>query len=78
MVGNEYLYFETELQVKLTPHTNPFYAWGVALSPKGVLYVMDADAQWHKVEEVDTIVIQSLYQRLKLLKTKGIWIRAKG
>lgn len=71
LVGNDYLYFETSVEVKVTPHTYPFSAWAVCVSPKDELYVMDSDEQWHKVELEDynaALVIGSLYQRLKLMR----------
>ena len=71
LVGNDYLYFETSVEVKVTPHTHPFSAWAVCVSPEDELYVMDSDEQWHKVELEDynaALVIGSLYQRLKLMR----------
>lgn len=71
LVGHDYLYFETSVEVKTTPHTYPFSAWAVCVSPKNELYVMDADEVWHQVELEDMnagLVIGSLYQRLKLMR----------
>lgn len=71
LVGHDYLYFETSVEVKTTPHTYPFSAWAVCVSPKDELFVMDADEQWHQVELEDMnagLVIGSLYQRLKLMR----------
>ena len=71
LVGNDYLYFENAVEVKVTPHTYPFRAWAVSVSPKEELYVMDSEEQWHKVELEDynaALVIGSLYQRLKLMR----------
>ncbi|RYZ29875.1 MAG: hypothetical protein EOO10_04815 [Chitinophagaceae bacterium] len=71
LVGNDYLYFDHSVEVKTTPHTYPFSAWAVCVSPKDELYVMDSDEQWHKVELEDvnaSLVIGSLYQRLKLMR----------
>ena len=71
LVGHDYLYFESSVEVKVTPHTRPFSAWAVCVSPKDELYVMDSDEQWHKVELEDynaSLVIGSLYQRLKLMR----------
>lgn len=71
LVGNDYLYFETSVEVKTSPHTHPFSAWAVCVSPKDELYVMDSDEQWHQVELEDYnagLVIGSLYQRLKLMR----------
>jgi hypothetical protein len=71
LVGHEYLYFNHAVEVKTTPHTHPFSAWAVSVSPKDDLYVMDSDEQWHQVEVSDSnalLVIGSLYQRLKLMR----------
>lgn len=71
LVGHDYLYFDTSVEVKTSPHTYPFSAWAVCVSPKDELYVMDADEQWHQVELEDMnagLVIGSLYQRLKLMR----------
>ena len=71
LVGHDFLYFESAIEVKTTPHTYPFNAWAACVSPKDELYVMDSDEQWHKVELDDmnaALVIGSLYQRLKLMR----------
>ncbi len=66
-VGHEYLYFDTALQVKFSPHQAPFSVWGLCVSPADALYVMDSEQQWHAVEAAsgaDDLVIGSIYQRL--------------
>lgn len=71
LVGHDYLYFENAVEVKLGPHSHPFHAWAVCVSPNEALYVMDADEQWHQVELDDQgagLVVSSLYQRLKLMR----------
>jgi len=71
LVGYKYLYFDTEVEVKTTPHTPPFKAWAVSVSPDAVMYAMDGDEEWHKVEEdkkTDALLIGSLYQRLRLMR----------
>lgn len=71
LVGHEYLYFDSAIEVKVTPHSFPFNAWAVCVSPKDELFVMDSDEQWHKAELKDdnvTLVLASLYQRLKLMR----------
>lgn len=73
LVGNEYLYFDTAIEVKATPHTYPFSAWGTCVSPDNRLYLMDSDEQWHQVEQKDhnaELVIGSLYQRLQLMRVQ--------
>jgi hypothetical protein len=71
LVGHDYLYFDSAVEVKVSPHTYPFAAWAVCVSPKDEMYVMDSNEQWHPVELSDlnaTLVIGSLYQRLKLMR----------
>ncbi|RYZ23952.1 MAG: hypothetical protein EOO16_03055 [Chitinophagaceae bacterium] len=71
LAGHEYLYFDTAVQVKLTPHTFPFAAWAVCVSPDGVLYVMDAGEQWHPFSTSDVnahLLAGSLYQRLRMMR----------
>ena len=71
LVGHEYLYFDSKVEVKTSPHTFPFAAWAVCVSPTDDLYVMDADEQWHQVALTDqkaALVIGSLYQRLRLMR----------
>jgi hypothetical protein len=74
LVGHEYLYFDTALEVRTSPHSFPFQAWGVCVSPEDEIYVMDGNQEWHKVEpNVGNayLVLGSLYQRLQLLKRKN-------
>jgi len=69
LVGHEYLYFDTALEIRTSPHVFLFQAWGVCVSTTEELYVMDGNQQWHKVEpDVGNanLVIGSLYQRLKI------------
>ena len=71
LVGNDYLYFDSAVEVKVSPHSFPFAAWGVCVSPKNDLYVMDSNQQWHQVElnnDHASLVIGSLYQRLRLMR----------
>lgn len=73
LAAHEFLYFDTAVEVKVTPHSFPFNAWAVCVSPKDELYVMDSNEQWHQVELGDenaALVIGSLYQRLKLMNIK--------
>lgn len=65
LVENDPLYFESAVEVKPTPHTLTFTAWAVCVSPSGELYVMDSEEAWHHIEETDTLIIQSLYGRIK-------------
>jgi len=70
LLGHEFLYFDTAIEVKVTPHSFPFNAWAVCVSPNNELFVMDSDEEWHQVELTDdnALVIGSLYQRLKLMR----------
>lgn len=71
LVGHECLYFDTAVEVKISPHTYPFEAWAVCVSPQNELYIMDSDEQWHQVALDDNnagLIIGSLYQRLRLMR----------
>jgi hypothetical protein len=71
LAGHDFLYFDTAIEVKVTPHSFPFNAWAVCVSPKDQLFVMDNNEQWHQVELDDNnaaLVVGSLYQRLKLMR----------
>ena len=71
LVGNDYLYFDSAVEVKVSPHSFPFAAWAVCVSPKDELFVMDSNEDWHQVELADnnaSLVIGSLYQRLRLMR----------
>lgn len=71
LVDHEYLYFDTAVEVRVSPHSFPFSTWAVCVSPKNELYVMDNNEQWHLVkpeEDHASLVIGSLYQRLKLMR----------
>lgn len=71
LVGHEYLYFDTAVEVKLTPHTYPFQAWAVSVSENDELYIMDNNEEWHqlKLEQHNaSLVLGSLYQRLKMMR----------
>jgi hypothetical protein len=71
LVDNDPLYFQTPVEVKVSPHTYPFAAWATCVSPNNELYLMDSDEAWHLVELGDqnaAMVIGSLYQRLRLMR----------
>ncbi len=71
LVGHDYLYFDQPVEIKTTPHTHPFNAWAVSVSPKDDLYVMDDNEEWHSLSLTDqhaSLVISTLYQRLKLMR----------
>lgn len=73
LVGHEYLYFDTAVEVKTTPHSYPFAAWAASVSPDDKLYLMDANENWHPLELKDAganLVIGSLYQRLRLMRVQ--------
>lgn len=64
LAGNEYLYFDDALEVKLTPHTHAVNLWGVCVSPSSKVYVMDSSEQWHEVKAHEKTIVSSLYQRV--------------
>jgi hypothetical protein len=70
LVGNEYLYFQTSLLVKITPHTWPVQIWAVCVSPKNQIFLMDGLETWNELEETDrnySVVLQSLFQRMQAI-----------
>lgn len=71
LVGHEYLYFDSSLLVKMTPHTWPLQIWGACVSPAGDIYLMDGHQEWHKLEETDRNyheVLCALYQRVSRIE----------
>lgn len=72
LVGHTYLYFDTALLIKLTPHTWPMAIWGVCVSPSDQVYLMDNAEQWHELKESDvnySKALNSLYQRVKSIQS---------
>ena len=73
LVGWDYLYFDAAIQVKTSPHSFPFCAWGACVSPEDELYIMDNNEEWHSIKEDSTsssLVINSLYQRLQYMRVQ--------
>lgn len=71
LVGNEYLYFDTSLLIKLSPHTWPIQIWAVCVSPSNDIYIMDGFEQWEKLEESDrnySEVLLTLFQRVSRIE----------
>ena len=71
LVGQDYLYFDNAVEVRLSPHSHPFHVWAVCVSPSDELYIMGADEEWHRLELRDqnaALMIGSLYQRLKMIR----------
>ena len=70
LAGHEFLYLETALVVKKTPHTYPLSVWAVSVSPANQIFLMDADEQWFELEEGDisySLLIATLYQRVRTI-----------
>ncbi|MFL5772889.1 MAG: hypothetical protein ACJ75F_07015 [Flavisolibacter sp.] len=73
LVGNEYLYFDHAVEIKITPHSHPLMIWAVAVSPlpKDELYVMESNEEWHRLSVDDqnaSLMAGSLYQRLNVMR----------
>ena len=71
LAGHDILYFDHAVEVKLNPHSLPFRAWAVCVSPADKLFVMDENEQWNELEAEDVnavYMIGSLYQRLRLMR----------
>ena len=70
LVGNEFLYFDTSLLIKLTPQTWPVQIWAVSVSPNNEIFLMDGFQTWHPLEETDrnySVVLQTLFQRMSTI-----------
>jgi hypothetical protein len=73
LCGNEPLYFDDPVIVKINPHTNPLYVWAVCVSPEARLLLMNSDEEWHELSLQDThsdLVVATLYQRLQLIRIR--------
>lgn len=71
LVGHEYLYFDAEVRIEEHGETVfPFYVWAACVSPKGFLYVMDAEEHWTKVSEADEKYLTYMYDRMNRLKDR--------
>jgi hypothetical protein len=71
LAGNGFLYFDDPVEVKLTPHTPSFHAWGVCVSPDEKLFIMDSQEEWHAFSFEDrnaALLLGSLYQRLQSIR----------
>lgn len=70
---NGEILFEDALNIKSSPHTHLFTAWGICAGPDG-LYVMDGLGKWHgpllEKQGNSEYMINSLYQRLKAIELK--------
>ncbi len=67
--GTEYLYFDRPLEVKMSPHDHMrFYFYGVVIDPRDSIYIMDGSQEWYLVEDKEDAIVQSLYQRVKLIE----------
>ncbi len=73
LADHDTLYFDQAVEIRHSPHSFPFLAWGVCASPGGAIYVMDSDGQWHELKTTDInamLVIGSLYQRLMFMRNQ--------
>lgn len=70
LCSHDHLYFDTPLKVKRAPNAPALHFWAASVSPAGDVYVMDADQEWHQVEqrEQDAQVMESLFHRVRFLK----------
>lgn len=72
ITGNEFLYLDTQLQIKKTPHSHPVNIWALAVDPHDRLWLMDADEFWWAFEgnEDEKLITESLYQRVMSIKER--------
>lgn len=70
LAGHEFLYLDTKLQVKKTPHTIPVNVWAICVSPDDRIYLMDSNEESFELEEGDTdysLVLNTVYQRIRMI-----------
>ena len=65
LVNHDYLYFPTALEGGLD-QLIPYSIWATCVSPAHEVYVMDANEEWHKVEE-ESIIVPELYTKVRLM-----------
>jgi len=73
LVGEDYLYFSSRLQIKLSPHKWPDTFWAVCVGPSDRIFLMDGDMKWHEMEETDInygTVLPTLYQRVQFMQSQ--------
>lgn len=73
LVNTDYLYFDTELVIRLTPHTWPLAIWGICVSRDDRIYLMDGGEEWNELCESDLNydkVLPTLYQRVKQIEKR--------
>jgi hypothetical protein len=71
LVGHQFLYFNTALLIKLSPHSWPLAIWAICVSPSDQIYVMDNAEEWHELKTSDINydkVLSTIYQRVKTIK----------
>lgn len=65
------IYFCSPIIVKVSPHKKIFTCYGVLLTIKDEIKIYDEVQMWHSLHEVNEnsgYILQSLYQRLKLIQ----------
>lgn len=71
---NGQLMFDDALQIKSSPHTHLFTAWGLCVGPDGI-YVMNGEGDWYgpllESQVNSEFMINSIYQRLKAIQLKS-------
>jgi hypothetical protein len=68
LVNHEYLYFDTSLLIKITPHTWPVQIWAICIDPKDNIWLMTGHHEWFELEETDRNyqeVLATLFQRMQ-------------
>lgn len=69
--ANQACYLGNPIIVKTTPHTEIYRCYGYMITEDGRLLLMDPSEQWDEIlpDQANAgYVLQSLYQRLKILK----------
>jgi hypothetical protein len=72
MVGQGHLYLDQAVSIRPTKISYPFNVWALCAGPDHKLYVMDADQQWHPLENnlLGRQLIGLLHQRVQSIHQK--------
>jgi hypothetical protein len=75
--GFDFLYFQSPILVKSSPHHHARSIWGVTVNKDGKVYLLTdtykMDGEWIELEQTDfnfQVVASSVYQRLLFIKNE--------
>jgi hypothetical protein len=65
--GNDYFYWDEVLLVPVDGQAD-VSLWAIVASPTGVIFVMDANEDWHEVSRDNEALIAILHERMKKIE----------